>query len=174
LHSWRAGSSPSLIMRLTVAALTLRAAAASSNVTSPRSARLAVGRDAAVITQDAHARACPAVSAACLPAGAVEDSGDRLIRHLTRASTVTRSTTSASVLQRCWPTRFLRTFKAVWSPPCQRTMRLSASSSRLPTTRGGSSQRRVTTKRAGRGSLGFCHYPAQRTSPLSRRDPLLF
>jgi hypothetical protein len=51
----------------------------------------------------------------------------------------------------------------------------------LPTTRGGSSQRRVTTKRAARsssprtrGSLGFCHYPAQRTSPLSRRDPLLF
>jgi hypothetical protein len=48
----------------------------------------------------------------------------------------------------------------------------------LPTTRGGSSQRRVTTKRAARsssprtrGSLGFCHYPAQRTSPLSRRDP---
>jgi hypothetical protein len=51
----------------------------------------------------------------------------------------------------------------------------------LPTTRGGSSQRRVTTKRAARsssprtrGSLGFCHYPAQRTSPRREEIPLLF
>jgi hypothetical protein len=37
-----------------------------------------------VIAKPAHARSCPAIAAAGLLAGAVENGGNRLIRHLTR------------------------------------------------------------------------------------------
>ena len=69
---------------------------------------ITIRRNAAMIAQEADPRTGPAIAApVVLPArlriGAIALSGS------CRASAVTSSTTSASVPQRCWPVRFLRT-----------------------------------------------------------------